>query len=198
MTIVLGVRHATVENPHNVVYARLPGFGLSSEGRAAAERTGDALASAPVRAVYASPRERARETAAALAAAHGLEVIVDERLIEWSFWSRWEGFEWERVRDDDPETFRIYAEDPGSLHPEDPLQAAGERVVSWAEEAAFEHGDGVVIGVSHEAPLAAAYLAGRGESMRGFPALHIPHLQGVRLLPPPPELTDPRAVVQKP
>jgi hypothetical protein len=42
-----------------------------------------------------------------------------------------------------------------------------------------------------EAPLAAAYLVGRGGSFRDFRATHIPHLSAVRLEPGPPELVDP-------
>jgi hypothetical protein len=53
---------------------------------------------------------------------------------------------------------------------------------------------GIVIGISHEAPLAAAYLAGSGLAMAGFAAAHIPHLQAVRLRPEAPELLDSAAL----
>jgi broad specificity phosphatase PhoE len=73
------------------VYARLPGFRLSSEGAAEAARLAERLAGAPVVAVDASPLERAVETAEILARPHGLSVRTDNRLEEWSFWSRWAG-----------------------------------------------------------------------------------------------------------
>lgn len=76
------VRHGKVENPKGVIYGRLPGFGLSDLGQrqaaAAAERLGDR----DIGAVWSSPLERAQETAEAIAAPHGLEIVTDVRLIE--------------------------------------------------------------------------------------------------------------------
>ena len=76
------VRHGEVENPRGVIYGRLPGFNLSERGRSQAEAAGNHLRSADLGAVVSSPLERARETAAPIAAPHGLEVIVDDRAIE--------------------------------------------------------------------------------------------------------------------
>lgn len=47
-----------------------------------ADRIAEALADQDIKAVIASPLERAQETAAPIAAAHGLEVRTDERLLE--------------------------------------------------------------------------------------------------------------------
>lgn len=191
MTVVLGIRHAEVENPENVVYGHLPGFSLSAHGRRAAEALGARLAPAPVTAVYASPLERARETAEALARPHGLPVAVDERLLEWAFWSRWQGLPWTRIRERDQEFLSRYADDPRSACPEDPLDRVGERVLAWATEVARRHPRGILLGVSHQAPLAAALLVGRAEPLSRFAAVDIPHLGTVRLLPEPPEMVDP-------
>jgi broad specificity phosphatase PhoE len=190
VTVVLGIRHGLVENPRGVVYGRLPGFPLSDEGRKAARWLAALLASAPVRAVYSSPLERARETAAALAAPHGLEVHSEERLTEWGGLSPWQGQPWAEVMQL-PEVAAAYAGDPAELAPDEPLPAMGRRVLDWAMEIASRHNDGMVVGVSHEAPLAAAYLVGRGQDFGSFRATDIPHLFGVRLEPGPPELIDP-------
>ena len=101
--MVLGVRHAAVWNPEGVVYARLPGFHLSEPGRAEAEQLSQDLSSVGVASIQASPLERAVETARILAEPHGLDVVVDERLLEWSFWSHWKGLPWTRIRQRDPE-----------------------------------------------------------------------------------------------
>jgi phosphohistidine phosphatase len=53
---------------------------LSDEGRGAARLLGELLAEREPDAVVSSPLVRARETAAALAAASGLEATVDEGL----------------------------------------------------------------------------------------------------------------------
>ena len=81
-TIVHLLRHGEVHNPGGVLYGRLPGFHLSELGRAMAQRVADSVADRDIVHIRVSPIERVRETAAPLAAARGLEPVVDERLIE--------------------------------------------------------------------------------------------------------------------
>src|SRR5258708_11012420 len=88
-TVVHLVRHGEVENPQRVLYGRLPGFRLSAEGRVMAKAAADFLAGGDVTVLRSSPLERALETAERLAAQFGLEVVVDERLIE--PWNHFEG-----------------------------------------------------------------------------------------------------------
>src|SRR6202011_3052125 len=75
-TVIHLVRHAEVENPDNIWYGHLEGFPLSAVGRQTAEALGEFFASHPLAAIYASPLERAQETAGAIARARGLEVIT--------------------------------------------------------------------------------------------------------------------------
>ena len=81
-TVVHLVRHGQVENPRRVLYGRLPGYHLSLRGRAQADLLAAHFAGTPLAAVVASPLERAQQTATPIAAAHGLEVRTDLRLIE--------------------------------------------------------------------------------------------------------------------
>ena len=81
-TVVHLVRHGEVENPTRVLYGRLPGYHLSPLGRAMAERVAETLADRDITVVVASPLERAQETAEPIAAAHGVAVRSDARLIE--------------------------------------------------------------------------------------------------------------------
>ncbi|MDM7854421.1 histidine phosphatase family protein [Cellulomonas alba] len=84
------LRHGEVHNPEGLLYGRLPGYRLSERGVAMAERVATHLAGedetgSPRRdvvAVIASPLQRAQETAAPIAAAFGLPVGTDERLLE--------------------------------------------------------------------------------------------------------------------
>lgn len=76
------IRHGEVHNPDRILYGRLPGFRLSETGRAQAVAAADMLADADIVAVIASPLQRAQETAAPIAARHGLPVDTDEDLIE--------------------------------------------------------------------------------------------------------------------
>ncbi|MFT4201946.1 histidine phosphatase family protein [Gordonia sp. (in: high G+C Gram-positive bacteria)] len=81
-TIVHMMRHGEVFNPDGILYGRLPGFHLSDTGRAQAQAVADSLADHDIAAVFASPLQRAQETAAPLAQALGLEIVTNEDLIE--------------------------------------------------------------------------------------------------------------------
>lgn len=77
------VRHGEVENPKGVIYGRLPGYHLSERGQRQAEAAADRLADADLGVLWASPLERAQETAQAIGSRHpGIEIVTDERIIE--------------------------------------------------------------------------------------------------------------------
>ncbi|MFC0866375.1 histidine phosphatase family protein [Sphaerimonospora cavernae] len=82
MTVVHLLRHGEVDNPTGVLYGRLPGYHLSGLGRRMAETVAKAVAGRDIVAVLSSPMERAQETAAPSARMLGLEIGLDERLIE--------------------------------------------------------------------------------------------------------------------
>ena len=81
-TIVHLLRHGEVHNPEGVLYGRRDGYHLSGLGRRMAERVAEAVADRDITHVRCSPLERAQETAAPTARAHGLDVVTDERVIE--------------------------------------------------------------------------------------------------------------------
>jgi broad specificity phosphatase PhoE len=76
------LRHGEVHNPDRVLYGRLPGFRLSDLGVAQAKLAAEFLAGRDIGYLVASPLERAQQTAQPLAQALGLDVALDERLIE--------------------------------------------------------------------------------------------------------------------
>jgi len=82
ITVVHLMRHGEVYNPEGILYGRLPDYHLSELGKQMAERVADHLSGRDITHVVASPLDRAQETAAPIAAAHGLEVATDARLIE--------------------------------------------------------------------------------------------------------------------
>ena len=82
MTIVHLLRHGEVHNPQGILYGRADGYHLSTRGKAMAERIGQSLGDRDITHILASPLERAQETAAPLAAARGLEVGTEPRIIE--------------------------------------------------------------------------------------------------------------------
>jgi broad specificity phosphatase PhoE len=82
MTVVHLLRHGEVFNPDRVLYGRLTGYQLSELGIAQAKLAAEFLAQRDIGYLVSSPLERARQTAEPLVAATGLDVAVDERLIE--------------------------------------------------------------------------------------------------------------------
>lgn len=81
-TTVHLVRHGEVHNPGKILYGLLPGYRLSERGLAMADLVAQHLADADVVDVCASPLLRAQQTAAPIAAAHGLTVGSEQRVIE--------------------------------------------------------------------------------------------------------------------
>jgi broad specificity phosphatase PhoE len=81
-TTVHVARHGEVENPEKILYGRQPGWRLSNRGQQMAEALGEWSKSIDLGALHVSPLQRAQETAAPIARAHGLEITTDERLIE--------------------------------------------------------------------------------------------------------------------
>jgi broad specificity phosphatase PhoE len=81
-TTVHLLRHGEVHNPDRILYGRLPGFRLSEDGLRMAVDAAEALRGRDVVEVVSSPLQRAQETAKPIAAAFGLGVTIDDRLIE--------------------------------------------------------------------------------------------------------------------
>lgn len=81
-TIVHLVRHGEVDNPAGLLYGRLPDYHLSDLGIQMAERVTEHLGERDVVHLRSSPLERAQETAAPMAEAFGLPVVIDSRVIE--------------------------------------------------------------------------------------------------------------------
>ena len=76
------VRHGEVFNPDGVLYGRIPGFGLSELGHRMAEAAAESLAARDITALYASPLQRAQESAAPWHEHFGLDIQTDDRIIE--------------------------------------------------------------------------------------------------------------------
>lgn len=74
--LVLARHGRTAGNVVKALDSRPPGLPLDEVGRAQSEELGRRLAREPVTAVYASHATRALQTAAAVAAAHGLDVVA--------------------------------------------------------------------------------------------------------------------------
>jgi broad specificity phosphatase PhoE len=182
---VLGMRHGEVHNPKGVIYSGLAGYGLSELGRSQAQAVADALQGHKLAALYASPLDRAIETASYLARVTGAEVIPDDRLYEWRHWEQWAGMTWDELREKGREAWEAYTTDPSSVTSGESLEELGDRFASWLSDVKRDHPDGVVIGVSHLEGLRATLLRGLGRPAKDLHSLEIGLAQVVRLHPDP-------------
>lgn len=91
MPIILLIRHAENEYLEKGRLAgRQPGVNLNEKGLQQSQVVAEKLKDTLIQALYSSPLERAQETAAPIAAALGLEVIIREGLTEIDY-GEWQG-----------------------------------------------------------------------------------------------------------
>lgn len=163
------IRHGEVDNPDHVVYADLPGFGLSETGRAQARAAGEFLSDRPVPGVYSSPLRRALQTAEAIAAPHGQSVEVLDELTEFGLSVHWRGFKWEELSDRFPGEVEAYLDHPWDLpfSPES-LEQMMERMAAAVTRLARTHNGGEPVIVSHQDPIQAALVGLTDRPLESF------------------------------
>src|SRR5947209_4455622 len=155
-TLVLLVRHGKTPTTGSTLPGRAKGLHLADEGRAQADATAALLGGLKrVDAVYASPLERTRETAAPIRRARGLRVQVERGLLECDF-GEWTGKklkdlmklpEWATVQRY-PSGFRF----PGG----ESFSEMQTRITDAIGRLVEQHRGGVVVAVSHADPIKAA------------------------------------------
>jgi probable phosphomutase (TIGR03848 family) len=90
MTVIL-LRHGrSTSNTAHTLAGRAEGVDLDDKGREQAEAVVERIGALPVKAIVRSPMLRCENTVAPLAAALGLEVLVDDRLSEVDY-GEWTG-----------------------------------------------------------------------------------------------------------
>lgn len=105
-----GATDANMARPY-ILQGRGVNLSLNATGRAQAAAVGEFLRHRRIDHVYASCLIRARETAEAIAAPHGLSVEVDDRITECHV-GQWEGMDWESIRARHPDAWSLFNEDP--------------------------------------------------------------------------------------
>lgn len=90
MAIFFLVRHGQNDMVGKKLAGRLPDVHLNDQGHSQARRLAAELAELPIKAVIASPLDRAQETAEPIARIHDLPVLTNEGLVEIDF-GGWQG-----------------------------------------------------------------------------------------------------------
>ena len=158
-TTILLVRHGQTPTTGKVLPGRAKGLQLADEGhrqaQVAADRIGELGEKGGVDAVYSSPLERAKETAAPISKALGLKTQIDRGLFECDF-GDWTGKElkklnklpeWRTVQSA-PSTFRF----PNG----ESFTEMQTRMVSTLDRLRLKHPGGTIVCVSHADTIKAA------------------------------------------
>lgn len=174
-TVVFLVRHGLTPTTGRLLPGRAAGLSLADEGRAQAESAARRIAAVPrVSAVYASPLERALETAAPIARALRVPVRRERGLLEVDI-GAWTGQslkrasrrpEWEAVQRH-PSGFRF----PGG----ESFLEMQARMVATVERLVARHPGQRIVAVSHADPIKALLAHALGT--------HLDHLQRIAIAP---------------
>jgi broad specificity phosphatase PhoE len=162
--VIYLVRHAEVHNPKDIVYGRLPRFGLSALGRRQSEAVARFLSPRTIDALYTSPLLRARQTARAI---HenlpGTPLATTSRLLEVK--TGYQG---------SPNSilikgFSFY--EPLKRPEDETMPMVLDRMAGFLRMAARRHLGGSVAAVSHADPIAILRLGLEGKELTA-PELH--------------------------
>ncbi|HKO51447.1 MAG TPA: histidine phosphatase family protein [Polyangiaceae bacterium] len=161
MTSILLVRHGNTEAVGEFLVSRLPGYPLDERGRAEAESLATALSPLKLTAVHSSPLQRAKQTATAIAAPHGIAVFESEALTDVDF-GQWNGLAIADLEAD--AAFRRFNQHRAlcAIPKGERVSRIQARMVDALAEIVQAHPDGIVVVVSHGDPirLAVAFYLG--------------------------------------
>ena len=167
-TLVLFVRHGTTPSTGKVLPGRARGLHLSEQGREQAQRAAARIAEVgKIAAVYSSPLERARETAAPIARLAKKTTRIERGLIECDF-GAWTGLslrrlmkkpEWSIVQRS-PSTFRF----PGG----ESFTEMQSRMVGTVDAIRRRHPGRAIVCVSHADTIKAAVAHATGTPLDLF------------------------------
>lgn len=153
-TRLLLLRHGQTEFSRQRRYSGRGNPELTDTGRRQADAAARYLAQrGGVQAVISSPLRRAYDTAAAAAGALGLDVTVDDELIETDF-GAWEGLTFAEASERDPDLHGRWLRDTSLRPPQgESFDDVAGRIARVRERIIAEHPGGTVLVVSHVTPI---------------------------------------------
>lgn len=153
---MLLVRHGKTATTGVLLPGRRPGLHLDDEGRRQAEGAARRLAALPrIDAIYSSPLERARETAAAIAKVRELAVRIERGLIEIDV-GAWAGLKLDRARRK-PEWATVQRHATGFRFPGgESFLEMQTRMIGTLATLVARHPGQTIVAVSHADPIKAA------------------------------------------
>jgi probable phosphomutase (TIGR03848 family) len=148
MTLLLLVRHGHTPTAGKVLTGWERGVHLTERGRGQAEELARRLDGVPIDAVYSSPLERCRETAAPLSRARGIATRVHRGLIETGY-GDWTGRSIPQLRR--TKLWRTLQHTPSAIRfpGGETLRDVQARALDAVETIAGAHADATVVVVTH-------------------------------------------------
>jgi broad specificity phosphatase PhoE len=164
MSTVHLLRHGEVYNPDHVLYGRLPGFRLSELGERQALVAAEWLAQLDIGHLVSSPLERAQQTAEPIAEKFGLDVEIDDRLIEADNHLQGRNVAGGKGLFTDPSNWK-YFRNPFRPSWGEPYAEIADRVLA-AARAADKQADGRdAVCVTHQLPVVCARRRAKGQRL---------------------------------
>jgi len=153
-TRLLLLRHGQTELSVERRYSGRGNPALTEVGRQQADAAARYLAQrGGIAAVLSSPLQRAYDTATTAAKALGLDVTVDDDLIETDF-GAWEGLTFAEASQHDPELHRRWLRDTSAMPPSgESFDSVLDRVIRLRERIVAAHQGATVLVVSHVTPI---------------------------------------------
>jgi probable phosphomutase (TIGR03848 family) len=172
VTRLVLARHAVTAQTGPLLSGRTPGIDLSDDGRRQAESLAERMATYPVAAVYASPIERTMQTAALVAARHGLAVEPLEGVLEADY-GEWTGGKLAELAK--TELWKVVQREPSRAQfpGGESLLAMQQRMVAALDVVVASHPGQLVLVVSHADPIKAAIAHYTGLDLDRFQRIHI-------------------------
>lgn len=143
------VRHGEVHNPDGILYGRIPGYHLSELGHAMADAAAASLEGHPIVALYASPLQRAQESAQPWSDRYDLPIVTEDRIIEPHNW--FEG----KIMRAAVRSPRSWPQLRNPMTPSwgEPFRSVEARMLAAVGEAWQAADGGEVVMVSHQMPI---------------------------------------------
>jgi len=150
VTRLLLIRHGETEWNLDSRYQGHSDIPLNTTGRRQAAALARRLAGEPLAAIYSSDLCRARATAEAVAAPHGLPVHTDARLREIGF-GQWEGLTRAEIEKRYAEALALWYRDPANVRPPDgeTVTEVAARLRAAVRDIAARHDGATVALVGH-------------------------------------------------
>jgi len=150
MKTVFLVRHGEVKNPDNIIYGRLPNFGLNNLGRQEAEQAAEYLKKVihgDLKSIFASPLLRARQTAKIISRFFpSVEILVQEKLIEGDL-----GWEGKKKADLIKQgIWQTYLDQPSKITTGEGFLGIQKRIASWLKQMIKDVKDSQFVVVTHQ------------------------------------------------